>query len=184
MGPRAVGGNCPVSGAAERVDVVDADDRVIGTATRSEVRAGNLRHRAAYILVFNSEGRIFVHQRTATKDVYPSYFDVAAGGVVAAGESYEDAARRELEEELGIADVPLRRVVSLQFQDAQNQVNGAVYSCTYDGPMRLQPEEVVSGEWLDLDVLLDRLQRAPFCPDGIEALFRYLDRLQQARDGN
>ena len=167
----------------ELVDIVDEQDRVVGQATREEVRARGLRHRAAYILVFNSLGQLFVHRRTATKDVYPSRFDVAVGGVVNAGESYDDSARRELAEELGIEDAELRRVVSLAFTEGENRVNGMVYSCTWDGRVRLQPEEIESGEWLDLEEVAERTQELPFCPDGLEALCRYLDRLQEVRTG-
>ena len=167
----------------EVVDVVDEQDRVIGQATRAEVREGGLRHRAVYILVFNSSGQLFVHRRTATKDVYPSRFDVAVGGVVGAGEDYEESAAREITEELGIENVRLQRVVSLRFEEGKNRVNGMVYSCTWDGPVRLQAEEIESGEWLDLDVVAERTQRDAFCPDGLEALGRYLERLQDARIG-
>ena len=163
--------------AAELVDVVDADDRVVARATRAEVRAKKLRHRATYILVFNSHGQLFVHQRSATKDVYPSYYDVAVGGVVSAGESYDAGARRELAEELGIATVDPRPILKFQYEDDDNHVNGRVYSCAYDGALTLQEEEIVSGEWLDLDVVIERIRRQPFCPDGVEALLRYLDKL-------
>lgn len=161
---------------AELVDIVDADDRVVGQTTRREMRARKLRHRATYVLVFNPRGQIFVHQRTATKDVYPAYYDVAVGGVVGAGESYDAGARRELAEELGITATP-RPILSFRFDDGHSPVNGRVYSCTYDGPLTLQADEVAGGEWLDLDVVLERLRDQPFCPDGVEALMRYLDRL-------
>jgi len=71
------------------------------------MRAENLPHRATYIFVLDSEGRILVQRRTDTKDLFPGYHDLAAGGVVAAGESYEECALREAEEELGIRDTPL-----------------------------------------------------------------------------
>lgn len=167
--------------ASELVDVVDADDRVLKQATRGEARRQNLRHRATYILVFNDAGQLFVHQRTHTKDIYPGYFDVCVGGVLAAGESYEDGARRELCEEIGVADVPLRRLVSFQFADGDSQVNGVVFSCTYEGPLKLQAEEIIAGEFLDLDVVLERISTQSFCPDGVEALCRYLDCLERAR---
>ena len=163
--------------AEELLDVVDADDRVVGRATRAEMRAQALRHRATYILLFNGRGQLFVHQRSATKDVYPSYYDVTIGGVVGAGESYDDGARRELAEEVGVTGVPLRPILSFQYEDRANRVNGRVYSCAYDGPLTLQAEEIVGGEWLDLDVVIDRTGRHAFCPDGVEALLRYLDRL-------
>jgi isopentenyldiphosphate isomerase len=169
---------------AELVDIVDADDRVVGRATRQEMRQRKLRHRATYVLVFNADGQLFVHRRTATKDVYPSFFDVAIGGVVTTGETYDEAAQRELAEEIGVRGVPLRCMLPFRYEDEKNQINGMVYSCTYDGPLQLQREEIVSGEWLDLDKVLELTQQESFCPDGIEALIRYLDLLAGARSVN
>src|SRR5262245_47435336 len=150
--------------ASELVDVVDTEDRVIGQATRAEVRARKLRHRATYILVFNSHGQLFVHQRTGTKDIYPSYYDVAVGGVVGAGERYDEGAQRELAEELGINGVAPRPILKFQYEDPDNSVNGRVYSCSYDGPLALQAEEIAGGEWLDLDVVIERIRQQSFCP--------------------
>ena len=167
--------------ALEEIDVVDEQDRVVGRARRSEMRERGLRHRATYILVFNSQSQIFVHLRTAEKDVYPSYYDVAIGGVVLSGETYDEAARRELKEEIGVSAADLRAILPLRYDDENNRVNGMIYSCTVDEPLTLQAEEIVTGEWLDLDQVIERVQRDPFCPDGVEALFRYLDRLASVR---
>jgi isopentenyldiphosphate isomerase len=156
--------------ADEEVDVVDAEDRVIGRATRAEMRARRLRHRAAYILVFNSRGELFVHRRTAGKDVYPSTWDVAIGGVVEAGESYERAAERELGEEIGLHGAALDRVADLRYADRETRINGRVFRCTYDGPLRLQAEEIVAGEWLAPEEVERRIRELRFCPDGLEAL--------------
>lgn len=162
--------------ASEAVDVVDEADRVIGQATRAEIRARNLRHRAAYIFVFHPRGQLFVHQRTTTKDVYPGYFDVAVGGVVGAGETYRAAARRELAEELGI-QVPLQRELAFSYTDDTTQVNGVVYSCSSPGPLELQREEIIAGEWVELEEVAHRARSERFCPDGLEALRRYRERL-------
>lgn len=165
----------------ELVDVVDEADCVIGQVSRPEMRRRKLRHRATYILVFNQEGKLFVHRRTATKDVYPSYYDVAAGGVVAAGEGYDAGARRELKEELGIDRGRLRRLFPFRFCDPDGvAVNGMVYSCAYDGPMRLEPSEVETGSWLDLDHVIELSQRERVCPDSLEALRLYLAKLDEA----
>ena len=51
-------------------------------------------------------GDLYVQKRTLTKDVYPGYYDVATGGVLQAGETYEQSAERELAEELGIRNIP------------------------------------------------------------------------------
>jgi isopentenyldiphosphate isomerase len=172
-----------MSTAAEEIDVVDADDQVVGRASRPEVRDRRLRHRAVYVLVFNQAGQLFVHQRTASKDVYPSFYDVAVGGLVGAGETYDAAAQREVAEEIGVSNADLRCIMPFRYEDDANQVNGMVYSCSHAGVLTLQAEEIVSGEWLDLDELIERTSRQQFCPDGLEALFRYLDRLASVSGG-
>ena len=64
-------------------------------------------HFAVYIAVQGSDGRLLVHQRSFDKDVRPGAWDIAVGGVVGAGEAYDDAAARELAEEIGVVGVPL-----------------------------------------------------------------------------
>src|SRR6185436_908917 len=102
---------------AELVDVVDDTGAVVRQVTRREMRAHRLPHRSTYILVLNGRGDLFIHLRTPTKDVYPSYWDPCVGGVLAAGESFDDGAARELEEELGVT-APLERLFSLRYEDA------------------------------------------------------------------
>lgn len=91
---------------AEWIDIVDDKNKVIAQATRQQMRAENLCHRAAYIIVHDGMGKILIQRRTEMKDIYPSLLDATAGGVVTSGEGMLAAARREAEEELGIADVP------------------------------------------------------------------------------
>ena len=91
----------------EIVQIVDEDNTEIAAVARRIMREQHLIHRACYILVFNQAEDLFVQKRTMTKDVYPGYYDVAAGGVALAGESYEESAERELAEELGIEGMEL-----------------------------------------------------------------------------
>lgn len=157
----------------ERVIIVDDDNTVVGAAPRHEMRAKRLPHRATFILVFDSNGRILVQKRTDTKDVYPGYYDLAAGGVVTEGESYDESAIREAAEELGIHGVPLESQFDFYYEDPGNRCFGHVYSCVCDGPFTCQPEEVVRVEFAELsDVLDGRIE--PLTPDTLEALRRYL----------
>lgn len=164
-----------MSAADEIVAIVDEDNNVVGAAPRREMRAKRLPHRSTYILVFNSQGELYVQKRTTTKDVFPGYYDPATGGVVLAGESYEESARRELAEELGIHDVPLTSLCTFYFADERTRVWGGVFACVYDGAMVLQPEEVESGEFMPPDEVLRRAQTAPYTPDGLYVLRRYLN---------
>lgn len=157
---------------AEPVDVLDEAGRVVGQTTRREMRARRLPHRCVYVLVFDAAGALFVHLRTATKDVYPSHWDVAIGGVLAAGESFDAGARREAGEELGVVLEP-EALFPFHYADAATIVHGMVYRARHEGPFRLQPEEIVRGEFLALAEVDARAARTPFCPDGLAALAEY-----------
>jgi len=162
----------------ETVLIVDDDNNEIGSAPRHEMRSKGLPHRAAYILVFNGEGRLFVQKRTMIKDIYPGYYDIAAGGVVLAGESYDESAERELFEELGIRNIPLTAHFEFRHEDDNNTVWGRVYSCIYNGAMTLQEEEVESGFFAKPEAILALSEREPFTPDGLYVLKRYLESIE------
>ncbi|MBI4642011.1 MAG: NUDIX hydrolase YfcD [Candidatus Tectomicrobia bacterium] len=162
--------------AEEIIDLIDEENRVIGQVSRKEMRAKNLLHRSTAILVWNSQGQLFVHKRTTSKDVYPGYFDVAAGGVVLAGETYEESAKRELVEELGIENIELTKCFEFSYADEKTRVISALFSCVYDGPMKFQIEEVADGFFIDVKELFALVDHEPFCPDGLLVLKRYLER--------
>ncbi len=159
--------------AEELVEVIDAEGQVIGIVTRREMRQKRLPHRCVYILVCNQRGEIFLHLRTPTKDVYPDHWDVAIGGVVAAGENFADAARRELAEELGIAAQPVE-LFPCRYADPNTLVRGMVYHVVHDGPFSLQPEEIVRGEFVSVAEVYKRVAGKRFCPDGLQMLAHYL----------
>lgn len=171
---RVSGGESEIERARlERVVIVDGRNQVVGARPRHEMRAERLPHRATFILVFDSKDRLLVQRRTDTKDLYPGYYDLAAGGVVVEGESYDVSAEREAEEELGIRGVPLEPQFDFYFEDAGNRCFGRVYSCVCEGPFNLQPEEVVSAEFRELKDILDG-RVVPVTPDTLDALKRYL----------
>ena len=104
------------------------------------MRAQNLRHAATGVIVRDPWGRVYVHRRTATKDVYPSRWDFTAGGVVLADEDPLDAARRELAEELGVTS-DLEPLGEADYADPHTTYRAFRYVTTWDGPIAPQPEE-------------------------------------------
>lgn len=154
----------------------DLAGTAVGVAPRSEVRARNLPHAATAVLLRDAAGRVYVHRRTATKDIYPAMHDAFAGGVVGAGEDPDVAAVRELVEELGVRDCPLTPLLRYWYSDGATSYLAFVYEATYDperhGPITHQPSEVAQGWWMPWDELLARLDDPtwPFVPDGRAAL--------------
>jgi isopentenyldiphosphate isomerase len=166
--------------ADEIVAIVDEHNNVIGALPRREMRAKRLLHRSTYILVFNARSEIYVQKRTMTKDVFPGYFDPATGGVVLAGESYEESAVRELEEEMGIRGVPLTNLFDFYFEDEHARVWGRAFSCEYDGKIVPQAEEVEYVEMMTINDILHRAETEQFTPDGLLVVRRYLAGQQQS----
>jgi len=165
--------------ADEIVTIVDEHNKVLGAVPRREMRAKNLPHRSTYILVFNAQGELYVQKRTMTKDVFPGYYDSAAGGVVLAGESYEQGAVRELAEEMGIRDVPLTWLFDFYFADERTRVWGGAFSCVYDGEVILQEEEVEDVALMTIAEILRRAATEPFTPDGLYVLQQYLEQQEK-----
>lgn len=158
---------------SELVDVIDLDDRVIGTATRREMRRDRLRHRAVFVAVRSSDGRLLVHRRSDLKDVWPGWWDIAVGGVVAAGEGYDDAAARELREEVGVDAVPVALGGGAYADDVVDLI-GRCYTVTADGPFTFADGEVIEARWVDAVGLSELRATERFLPDSLRLLLPLL----------
>ncbi len=88
----------------EILDRVDEQDNVIGTTTKEEAHRLGYAHRVAAVFVFNDEGKLLVQLRKSD-----GLLDHSAAGHVDSGEGYNEAAGRELKEELGITP-PLNKI--------------------------------------------------------------------------
>ena len=156
-------------GPEEQVALYDDEGRVTGSAPRSVMRSRNLRHAASSVVVRDGAGRIYLHRRTTTKDVYPGLLDFAAGGVVRAGEDPGLGAVREAEEELGVTGVPFEPLGIADYADDATRYRAFRFVVTYEGPIRWQPEEVSWGEWVTVAELVRRLDEEPgtIVPDSV-----------------
>jgi len=157
----------------ELVDIIDEAGNTVGVVTRREMRERKLPHRCTYVLVFNSRGDLFIHQRTAIKDVFPSYWDTCVGGVLSAGESFAVGVKREIREELGI-DAEAEELFDFHYQGDATFAHGMAYRLQHDGPFELQVEEIVRGEFVAVGDVLERTKHEAFCPDGVLVLEKYL----------
>ncbi|MBV7563538.1 NUDIX hydrolase [Pseudomonas sp. sia0905] len=159
---------------AELIAWVDEQDCVLGALPRAELRSRGLIGRGTFILLSNSVGELCVHRRTLSKAVYPGYWDIAAGGMVAAGESYALSAERELAEELGIGGAVLRDHGRFFFDQPENRIWCGVFSTVSDAPLVLQPEEVLEARFMSLEAAQRDTELKPYCPDSLVALQHYL----------
>ncbi|MEC4018574.1 NUDIX hydrolase [Streptomyces sp. H27-D2] len=163
----------PPRSADELLDIVDERDRVVGQARRGDATTRRLRHRCAFILARDAEGRTFVHRRTAQKLVFPSLYDMFVGGVVGAGESYDEAALREAEEELGVSGLPAPTpLFSFLYETPEHTWWSRVYEVECTLPVDPQREEVAWHAFLTEAELEQRLTEWEWVPDGLAAYER------------
>lgn len=170
----------PSAPSDERFDVVDEHDVVVGQASRAEVHRRGLKHRAVHVLVFNRRGELFLQKRSLKKDQHPGVWDSSASGHLEAGESYDACAVREVHEELGW---PLPAGPEFLFKIAAGPETGQefvrVYRGAAEGPFRLHPEEIETGQWFSPEDLEARLKRQP---EAFAPAFRLIWQLFQRGD--
>lgn len=152
----------PETSADELFDVVDSEDRVLRQEKRGVVHRDGLFHRAIHVFVFNQAGQLYLQRRSLTKDSAPGKWVSSCSGHVDSGEDYDVAARRELKEEIGLADPEELEPV---FKEQPCKPTGNefvwVYRCVSEGPFVLDPDEVIEGQWIDLDALKAWLNESP-----------------------
>lgn len=142
----------------EIFDVVDADDRVIGLATRAEVHAKKLFHRAVHILIFTPSGSVILQRRSLEKDTCPGLLSTACAGHVDAGENYDTAALRELWEELGIVRDHATKHLECVGTQTPSNANGNEFVRVYvlphfTGTLHANPAEIESLEFFSQEQL-------------------------------
>jgi 16S rRNA (adenine1518-N6/adenine1519-N6)-dimethyltransferase len=168
----------------EIFDIVDEQDRVIGSDTRSSVHVNNSRHRAVHMLVQNGAGEIFLQKRSIWKDRNPGLWDSSSAGHVDSGETYNEAADRELREELGI-QAPLEPLGRLACTEETGWEFIEVFRTSHEGPFKYPAMEIETGAFFPLDQVRAWTEKYPadFSPVfllAFQLLLQFLQREQTA----
>jgi 16S rRNA (adenine1518-N6/adenine1519-N6)-dimethyltransferase len=136
---------------SEVFDLVDEQDRVVGTATRAEIHGNQILHRAVHIFVFNKRRELLLQLRSQLKDVHPGTWDSSAAGHLDAGEDYGTCALRELQEELGVEKEAVIEVGKLPPSAATGWEFVTLYATQYQGALRFPCSEIEAVQWFPLD---------------------------------
>lgn len=164
------------------IQVVDKNDNPVRYASKKEVWKTGERHRIVWIMVEDERGRILLQKRPDTMDLHPGCWDYAVGGHVDGGETWEEAALREAEEELGLNNIKLTELGKFY---EESEFNGKKLNRFYKSfktiiePSSIKPdtEEVAGVKWFALSEIKDLLKNQPeLFPDGrLRVIERYYD---------
>ncbi len=157
--------------AGEIFDVVDENDEVTGTATRAEVHANRLVHRAVHVFVFNKRGDLLLQKRSMLKDLCPGLWDSSVSGHLDSGESYEAAAMRELAEEMGIiVSVPPEEIARITPREQTGWEHVRLYQVRHEGAVKYPAAEVDSAIAFPVEEIAAWIENHPadFAPGFLE----------------
>jgi isopentenyl-diphosphate delta-isomerase len=134
----------------EEIDIVDAHDEIVGKSTRAEAHKKKLLHRNVYVMLFDPDGRLFMQKRASDKEFYANCWEGSLSGHVKSGETYKEAAERELFEELGVCVPPkmIKNIIEFGFHDENERVLITLFAIKdFKGDIKLDEEEVAAGEY-------------------------------------
>lgn len=151
----------------EVIDLYDNDRQLL---KEKGIRGNNLKQKTnrltVHIVFFNSKNQMLIQKRTTTKKVFPGLWDVSVGGGVLAGETSEQAMKREVEEELGVnLDFGyFRPQLTVNFRNGFDD-----YYLIKDFDVDLstlsyQKEEVEQLLWADKETVLKFIENNEFIP--------------------
>lgn len=136
-----------------KITFVDKDDNIIGAGSKEEAWKNGIIHRIARIFLFNSKGELLITKRADNLSSLPGRWDQSAAGHVDEGEDYLTAAKRELEEEVGVKNIELEEKGKF-FTDATDETGkikkrfSMLYIGHYDGEVNPNPREVSKIQWI------------------------------------
>jgi len=123
----------------ELFDIVDTQDKVIGTTDKKTAHTIGQLHRVSAVFVFNQEGELYVQQHPRD-----GKWDHSVGGHVSKGETYAEAAVREAREELGITQSLTELKTSLSGEEYPHEHHlFGLYTCVADPAWEFVPNDEV-----------------------------------------
>jgi 16S rRNA (adenine1518-N6/adenine1519-N6)-dimethyltransferase len=135
------------------IQIVDEHDKPTGSASADEAQEKGLLHRIVRIMVEDADGRILLQKRGPSMETFPNCWDHSAAGHVDAGETYGQAAKRELAEEVGIKNVKLERVADYHTMGSFGWRKLKRFNRLYkvrvasDVKLKLQASELCDARW-------------------------------------
>ncbi len=122
------------------IDIVDKKGNVIGKEGIDVAHKKRLLHRVVHVFVVSSDGLLLLQVRGKNMKRGPLLYDASAGGHVDSGETYEQAAKKELMEELGI-EVNKVHFNHNFIDDGKNEnALGKCFVVIYDGEIKFNEE--------------------------------------------
>ncbi|QKS73326.1 NUDIX domain-containing protein [Paenalkalicoccus suaedae] len=131
-------------------------------------------HLVVHVAIFNDNNEMLIQQRQQNRDNWPSLWDISMGGSALAGETSQQAAERELFEELGIrlSFKNRRPTLTANFDRGFDDFYVINYPVQIED-LPLPTDEVQRARFATCDDILELIEQGIFLPHS-EAFIRLL----------
>lgn len=149
----------------EYVILVDTADRELGTMEKMEAHEKAALHRAFSVFIFNDRGELMLQQRAAHKYHSPLLWTNTCCSHQRQGESNIEAGKRRLQEEMGFEvdlDEKFHFVYKAEFDNglSEHELDHVMVGY-YNSEPTINPEEVASWKWINMEVLQQDMKDHP-----------------------
>ena len=149
----------------EKVVLVTENDEVLGLMEKMQAHENGILHRAFSVFLFNKNGDMLLQKRASEKYHSPEQWTNACCSHPRAEETYLQAAKRRIKEELGI-DCELEEKFWFIYkadvgQNLWEHELDHVFTGIYDGDFHLNPEEVAEVRYISMENLDHEIKQNP-----------------------
>lgn len=156
------------------IDEIDKNGKVLTTHPESYLKEKMFLHNVVLVIPMTKEGKYLLAKRAKDKYPFPDSWCCAVGGKVKSGETIEDAATREMQEELGTT-YPLKEVASFLYDELDDKAIFTIFTTTVPvspNELKLDPKEIQYADSFTLNKILKLIGETPskFSPTFIAAI--------------
>lgn len=144
----------------ERIAVVNDKNHVVSYKDRKDL-TDTESWRAACVWIEDGKGNVLMQKRSDTCDVDPSTWTCAAIGTVTGDDSYEATAKRELYEEIGVKNIPLKPAKSVYCRSTFGFRWYKGFTAVYNKPLEtftINTDEVSELRWCNKEKVIAEIK--------------------------
>ena len=158
----------------EYLDLVDENDQIIDRKLRSQVHNERIKNvRVVNAFLVNSKGELWIPRRVSSKRSFPLHLDMSVGGYVMSGETYEEAIKREIKEEVNL-DFDNTEHRFLGYLSAKDGISCfmKVYEIKMDETPDYNKNDFCEYFWIRPEELIKRIENGEKAKDDLPKLVR------------
>lgn len=164
---------------SELIEEINWLGDVVAVHAKDELKKRMFPHKVSLIIPQN-KGNLLLCRRAIEKFPFPNTWCCAVGGKVRVSESFENAALREMEEEVG-KTVPLRHVTTFAYNKEDYKAMFAIFTTQEDfagDDLQLDKSEIQFMKFFSIEVVQEMINKSPkeFAPTFLAAIEEFVKR--------